>query len=257
MKKQFSILARLLILAFIFLSAHSALADLSVAYSGSSDQAVIVSFFNRQTVGNNLVGTLQIQNISGTWVYIEQDLTSSPNPVNMPYTIYLLGPGDIKTFPNFTFPQGSYLMLTTTTPLGLDFTHPSEKITALEGAFAVDLSTRGLLTFSLPPNTFDQPPIGDVVFPLLDTFVSSVSPIYELRGAIQDKSVKKTSAALAAMVADNQDMLNGLTAFLKNDVTQDQIKNSLGFFAEFIDLTEKVSLITDLTAQTFSAPPIT
>ena len=250
-------LAFLGILAFMLLPDYNALADLTVAYSGSSDQAIIVSFFNRQTEGNNLVGTLQIQNISGTWVYIEQDLTSSPNPVNMPYTIYLLGPGDIKTFPNFTFPQGSYFMLTTTTPLGLDFTHPTEKLTALEGAFAVDLSTRGLLTFSLPSDAFDQPPIGEVVSPLLDTFVSTVSPIGELGEAIQDKSITETSAALADMVADNEDMLNGLTALLKNDVTQDQIKNSLGFFAEFIDLTEKVSLITDLTAQTFDAPPIT
>src|SRR5665213_2062240 len=241
----------------MLLFGHTVRADLTVAYTGSSDQAVIVSFFNRQTEGNNLVGTLQIQNISGTWVYIEQDLTSSPNPVNMPYTIYLLGPGDIKTFPNFTFPQGSYLMLTVTTPLGLDFTQPSEKLTALEGALAVDRSTRGLLTFSLPPDAFDQPPVGEVVDPLLDTFVSTVSPIGELGGAIHDKSITETFGALADMAADSQNMLNGLTALLKNDVTQDQIKNSLGFFAEFINLPEKVALVTDLTAQTFQAPPTT
>ena len=245
------------ILAVVLLPAHNARADLSVAYSGSSDQAVIVSFFDRQTEGNNLVGTLQIQNISGTWVYIEQDLTFSPNPVNMPYTIYLLGPDDIKTFPNFTFPQGSYLKLTVTTPVGLDYTHPSEKLSALEGALAVDLSTRGLLTFSLPPDAFDKPPVGEVVEPLLDTFVSTVSPIGELGVAIKDQSVPEIFGALADMAADSQDMLNALTGLLKNDVTADQIKNSLGFFAEFINLPEKVALVTDLSARTFGAPPTT
>src|ERR1039458_6428696 len=240
------------------LVANSAFAELSIAYSQSLGvQALNVAFFNRQTVGNALVGTLQIQNISGTWVYIEQDLTSSPNPVAMPYKVYLLGPDDIKTFPNFTFPQGSYLKLTVTTPVGLDYTHPSEKLSALEGALAVDLSTRGLLTFSLPPDAFDQPPVGEVIEPLLDTFVSTVSPIGELGVAIQDHSVSETFGALADMAADSQDMLNALTALLKNYVTADQIQNSLGFFAEFINLPEKVALVTDLSAQTFGAPPTT
>src|ERR1035437_2357512 len=158
----------LAILMALLLPTRSLWADLSVAYSGSSEQAVIVSFFDRQTVGSSLVGTLQIQNISGTWVYIEQDLTSSANPVAMPYTIYLLGPDAIKTFPSFTFSQDSYLKLVVTTPVGLDCTQASEKRTALQGALAVDLLTRGLLTFSLPPDAFDQPPVGQVIEPLLD-----------------------------------------------------------------------------------------
>ena len=86
--------------------ASTAAADLSIAYSQSpGDQALNVAFFNRETVGSSLVGTLQIQNLSGTWVYIEQDVSSSS--VTMPYTIYLLGPGAIKTFQDFSFPQGS------------------------------------------------------------------------------------------------------------------------------------------------------
>ena len=244
-------------LAGVLLPDYNARADLSVAYSGSSDQAVIVSFFDRHTDGNNLVGTLQIQNISGTWVYIEQDLTYSPNPVALPYTIYLLGPDDIKTFPSLTFPQGSYLKLTVTTPIGLDFSQTSEKRTALQGALAVDLLTRGLLTFSLPPDAFDKPPVGEIVEPLLDTFVSTVSPIGELGVAIQDQSVSETFGAIADMVADSQNVLNGLTGLLKNYVTADQIQNSLGFFAEFINLPEKVALVTDLSARTFDAPLIT
>jgi len=249
--------AFLAILAGVLLPDYNARADLSVAYSGSSDQAVIVSFFDRHTDGNNLVGTLQIQNISGTWVYIEQDLTSSPNPVALPYTIYLLGPDDIKTFPSLTFPQGSYLKLTVTTPIGLDFSQTSEKRTALQGALAVDLLTRGLLTFSLPPDAFDKPPVGEIVEPLLDTFVSTVSPIGELGVAIQDQSVSETFGAIAYMAADSQNVLNGLTGLLKNYVTADQIQNALGFFAEFINLPEKVALVTDLSARTFDAPPIT
>jgi len=244
------------VLIVVLVADYNAQADLAVAYSGSADQAVIVSFFDRHTEGNNLVGTLQIQNISGTWVYIEQDLTSSPNPVGMPYTIYLLGPDDIKTFPNFTFPQGDYLKLTVTTPIGLDFTQPSEKLTSLEGALAVDLSTRGLLTFSLPPDAFDEPPEGEVVDPLLDTFVSTVG-IGELGVAIKDKSVSEVFSALAGMAADNEDVKNALTALLKNDVTADQVGNALGLFAEFINLPEKVALVTDLTARTFEAPPVT
>jgi hypothetical protein len=75
----------------------------------------------------------------------------------MSSTIYLLGPGAIKTFLNFSFPQGSYLKLAATTPLGADFSTLSAKTTALQGALAVDLLTRGLLTFSLPPEAFDNP----------------------------------------------------------------------------------------------------
>ena len=232
-------------------------ADLSIAYSQSpGDQALIVSFFNRQTVGSKLVGTLQIQNLSGTWVYIEQDLTSSPSPVAMPYTIYLLGPDATKTFQNFSFPQGSYLKLTATTPVGLDFTHPNEKSTALQGAFAVDLITRGLLTFSLPGDAFDQPPVGEVVEPLLDTIVSTVSPIGEVVNAIKDRSVTEAAQAVLDIAADSKDVEANLAALLKNYVTADQVHSALGWLGELLDLPLKASLLTDLTAMTFQAPPV-
>ena len=238
------------------LVANSAFAELSIAYSQSLGvQALNVAFFNRQTVGNALVGTLQIQNLSGTWVYIEQDLTSSPGPVAMPYTIYLLGPDATKTFQNFSFPQGSYLKLTATTPVGLDFTHTSEKCTALEGAFAVDLITRGLLTFSLPGDAFDQPPVGEVVEPLLDTIVSTVSPIAEVVNAIKDRSATEAAQAVLDM-ADNKDLEANLATLLKKYVTADQIHSALGWFGELLDLPEKASLLTDLTAMTFQAPPV-
>lgn len=245
------------ILFFLLLPTGRLWADLSVAYSGTSDQAVIVSFFDRQTVGSSLVGTLQIQNISGTWVYIEQDLTSSANPVAMPYTIYLLGPDAIKTFPNFTFPQGSYLKLVVTTPVGLDFTQASEKRTALQGALAVDLLTRGLLTFSLPPDAFDQPPVGQVVEPLLDNLIATVSPIGELAVAIQDRSATEVSSALLDIAADSTHVVNALTPLVQRYATADQVASSLGFFAELINLPEKAALVTDLSARTFGAPPVT
>ena len=247
----------LAILMVLLLPAGSLWADLSVAYSGSSEQAMIVSFFDRQTVGSSLVGTLQIQNISGTWIYIEQDLSSSPNPVAMPYTIYLLGPDAIKTFPNFTFPQGSYLKLVVTTPVGLDFTQASEKRTALQGALAVDLLTRGLLTFSLPPDAFDQPPVGQVVEPLLDNLISTVSHIGELAVAIQDRSATEVSSALLDIAADSTHVVNALTPLVQRYATADQVASSLGFFAELINLPEKAALVTDLSARTFDAPPVT
>jgi len=232
-------------------------ADLSIAYSQSpGDQALNVAFFNRQTVGNALVGTLQIQNISGTWVYIEQDLTSSPNPVAMPYAIYLLGPDATKTFQNFTFPQGSYLKLTATTPVGLDFTQPSEKLTALEGAFAVDLIARGLLTFSLPGDAFDQPPVGEVIEPLLDTIVSTVSPIGEVAIAIKDRSLTEAAQAVLDIAADSKDVEGDLATLLNNYVTADQVHSALGWLGELLDLPEKATLLTDLTSMTFQAPPV-
>jgi hypothetical protein len=237
--------------------ASTVAADLSIAYSQSPGvQALNVAFFNRQTVGNALVGTLQIQNLSGTWVYIEQDSTSSPSPVWMPYTIYLLGPGAIKTFQNFLFQQGSYLKLTATTPVGLDFTQPSEKNTTLQGAFAVDLMTRGLLTFSLPGDAFDQPPVGEVVEPLLDTIVSTVSPIGEVVNAIKDRSATEAAQAVLDMAADSKDLEANLAKLLKKYVTADQVHSALGWFGELLDLPEKASLLTDLTAMTFQAPPV-
>ena len=247
----------LAILMALLLPTRSLWADLSVAYSGSSEQAVIVSFFDRQTVGSSLVGTLQIQNISGTWVYIEQDLTSSANPVAMPYTIYLLGPDAIKTFPSFTFSQDSYLKLVVTTPVGLDFTQASEKRTALQGALAVDLLTRGLLTFSLPPDAFDQPPVGQVIEPLLDNLIATVSPIGELAVAIQDRSATEVSSALLDIAADSTHVVNALTPLMQRYATADQVASSLGFFAELINLPEKAALVTDLSARTFGAPPVT
>jgi hypothetical protein len=123
-------LVRKVVLALLVLARNlpsAFAADLSIAYSQSpGDQALNVAFSNRQTMGSSLVGTLQIQNLSGTWVYIEQDVSSSS--VTMPYTICLSGPGAIKTFQNFSFPQGSYLKLTATTPVGLDFTRPSKRV---------------------------------------------------------------------------------------------------------------------------------
>jgi hypothetical protein len=237
------------------LVANSAFAELSIAYSQSpGDQALIVSFFNRQTVASALVGTLQIQNLSGTWVYIEQEVSASS--VTMPYTIYLLGPGAIKTFQNFSFPQGSYLKLTATTPVGLDFTHPSEKTTALQGAFAVDLMTRGLLTFSLPGDAFDQPPVGEVVEPLLDTIVSTVSPIGEVVNAIKDRSATEAAQAVLDIAADSKDVEANLAVLLKKYVTADQVHSALGLLGEILNLPEKASLLTDLTAMTFQASPV-
>jgi len=233
--------------------AHAA--DLSVAYSQSSDQAIIVSFFNRQMVGNNLQGTLQIENISGTWVYIEQDLTSSANPVLMPYTIYLLGPGAIKQFPNFSFPSGSYLELHTTTPLGLDYASQSEKTIALEGAFTVDILTRGLLTFALPSNAFDQPPAGQVIEPMLDTIVENVSGVEALFIAVRDLDYGGIASAVVQMAGDSQHLEGTLANLVANDVTADQVHNALGIIGEMLNLGEKASLLTDLTAETFSAPP--
>ena len=45
----------------VLLFPTAATADLAIAYSQSSDSAVVVSFFDQHTQGNSLVGTLQIQ----------------------------------------------------------------------------------------------------------------------------------------------------------------------------------------------------
>lgn len=246
----------LLVLSFWLAPVSTRAADLSVTYAGSSDQAVIVSFFDRHTEGNNLVGTLQIQNTSGTWVYIQQDV-SNLNPVAMPYTVYLLGPDAIKTFSNFPFPQGAYLKLTATTVLGADFSGPNEQRTALMGAFILDLITRGLLTFSLPPDAFDQPPVGEVVEPLFDTLVSNADPKGALVIAIKNRSVTDTLSALLDMASDSKDLASVLASLLKKYVTADQVQSAFGVGAQLLDLPEKASLLTDLTARTFSAPTIT
>src|SRR5688572_19579650 len=103
--------------------AASSAADLTVRYTQSADRALIVSYFDTRVDGDGLLGTLQIENISRTWVYVEQDVTvrAGAIPVLLPYTVYLLGPGMTKTVPSIRFSSGSYLKLTATTPVGLDF----------------------------------------------------------------------------------------------------------------------------------------
>ena len=237
-------------------------ADLSIAYSQSSDpvQGIIVSYFNRNPNGNSLIGTLQLENISDTWVYIEQDVTSNPNPALLPNTIYLLGPGAIKQFPNFTFSQGSYLKLTATTPLGLDFASSSEKRTALEGALSVDLMTRGLLSFALPADIFDGA-VGAIIDPLLEQVFSTVGGGYvDLELALVHQNFSDVLKATLKIASETTDLEAPLAAVLSKYITADQVH--YGFqhaetLFEILDLPEKIRLLTELTAATFIAPPTT
>ncbi len=137
-----------------------------------------VTYSNPTVVGNTLQVTVQIQNTSGTWIYIQQNTTSTPNiPVTLPYTVYLLGPGGTKTFNNVSFTVNSYLEFDVTTPTGLNFQSLNPQCSALFGATTVDFLTRGLLTIALPPNAFDESPVNSLtgdIDPLLDNVFSTL-----------------------------------------------------------------------------------
>jgi hypothetical protein len=243
------------ILFAVFGLSNSNAGNLSVAYSGSSDQAVILSFLNEQTVGSNLVGTLQIDNASGTWAYLEQDFTL-PNAVpSLPSPVLLLGPGEIKTFPNFSFPKGDYLTLNVTTPLGLDYTQPSDKLTALAGALLTDLIARGLLCFSLPPDTFDGliDPSG-VVDPLMQNVISTFD-FGDLSNAIVNHDPQGVIEAIAALAAQSDEVKDTLTPLLAKYVTSDQIDSALDSVGDLFSLPQRVALLGDLTGSTFAAAP--
>src|ERR1041385_3047389 len=72
--------------------------NLGLTYSTSFQTAINVSHSNPTFVGNTLQADIQIQNTSGTWIYVEQSTVATPKiPVALPYTVYLLGPGATKT----------------------------------------------------------------------------------------------------------------------------------------------------------------
>lgn len=257
-----------LAIIFAMLEAVDARAvDLSIAYAQSSELSIIVSYFDRSTEGNSLVGTLQIENISNTWVYVEQDRTYPPSataiPVTLPYTVYLLGPGAKKTFPNFRFPEGYYLRLVATTPLGLDYNIDVQRTNALLCALTVDLMTRGLLTFSLPPTAFDETLLFlDTVVPIFTEIMSTIgNGNGQLAVGITNGSLSDIIGGISK-IASEKDIKDFLKELLKkkNYATAEQVDNALeraGTLADILNLPEKLRLLTELTAGTFIAPPST
>jgi hypothetical protein len=169
----------LALLLLISAPSRSLAQNLSLTSSASYQTAINVSYSNPTVVGNTLQVTVQITNTSGTWVYIQQNTASTtPSPVNLPYTVYLLGPGGSKTFNNVSFTTTSYLEFDVTTPTGLNFQSLNPQCAALFGATTVDFLTRGLLTIALPPNAFDESPVNSLtgdIDPLLDNVFSTLA----------------------------------------------------------------------------------
>lgn len=232
--------------------------------------AINVSFSNYHPDGDALVGTLQIENISDTWVYLEQDVTALPNPVSGLTAPYLLGPEEVKQFSNFRIPRSFFLKLVATTPVGIDFTTTSDKRVALIGALIVDLMARGLLCFSLPPETFDTSldTVTSLFGPILDNIVSTADDDSgDLIVAVKDGDVTEITKALTAMAAQSKqvenfliDMTKGYTdsagTFHAALASADHIHFVLQNVTEFFDLLDRVRLLTDLTAATHLAAPV-
>lgn len=249
---------------------------LSLTKSVSYQQAIDVTYSNPTVVGNKLQVTIQIQNTSGTWVYIEQDTTSTPNiPVSLPYTVYLLGPGGTKTLNNVAFTVNSYLKFNVTTPIGLDFTTlaTDPKPRALFGAMIVDCMTRGLLTFALPANAFDEPfnSVTGVVDPLLDNIVSTLQVDGSSIGSAAVDLKNRDWVKLSADFGQIASQIASESSSLKNSISQllqranigfssgqvgtffDHASTWLGVIAEVLDLPAKYTLLHDISTSTFGA----
>ncbi len=64
-------------------------------------------------------------------------------------------------------------------------------------------------------------------------------------------------SAIVDIAADSEGVEAYLTVLLNKYVTANQVHGALGIIGQLLDLPEKVSLLTDLTAMTFQAPPST
>ncbi len=208
--------------------------------------------------GNNLVATIQIQNVSGTWVYTEQDTTSSPNLVTVPNNgVYLLGPGGTKVLDNVSFAPSSYLRLNATTPVGLDFTSFNPEASALFGALTIDYLMRGLLTTPLAPDAFDD--MSGLVDPLLDEVVSSLGDVGQLAVDLKSGNDWAVSQDLATIAVESTGVRDAVAQILSKYVSADQVNNFfenadawLGVLTDILDvlnLPEKYALLKDLTGE--------
>lgn len=275
---KFGSITKIFGILFIVVVAQEAFADtLSLTGSASYQQAINLTYSNPTAVGNTLQVTIQIQNTSGTWVYLEQDTTPKPNiPVSLPYTVYLLGPGGTKTLNNVAFTVNSYLKFNVTTPIGLDFTTlaTDPKPRALFGAMIVDCMTRGLLTCSLPANAFDEPFNGatGVVDPVLDNIVSTLqqdgSNIGSAAVHLKNRDWVKLSVdfgQIASQIAtESPSLQNSISQLLqganvgfssgKVGTFFDNASTWLGVIAEVLDVPEKYTLLHDISTSTFGAP---
>ncbi len=266
---------------FIVAAAREVFADtLSLASCASYQQAINVTYSNPTVVGNTLQVAIQIQNTSGSWVYIQED-TSSPNYVSLSSDndngVYLLGPGGTKTLNNVAFTVNSYLKFNVTTPIGLDFTTlaTDPKPRALFGAMIVDCMTRGLLTFALPANAFDEPfnSATGVVDPLLDNIVSTLQQdggdIGSAAVALKNRDWVNLSldfGQIASQIASESSTLqNSISQLLQRQnigLSSGDVGNFfsgastwLDFIGQVLDVPAKYTLLHDISISTFGAPP--
>jgi hypothetical protein len=254
MKKKFTLLGMLFI---VFISSPSLAQNLSLTSSNSYQTAINLTYSNQSQVGNRLVADVEITNTSGTWIYIEEDLTSSPTGI--PYTDYLLGPNGTLTFQNVSFGTGNFLEFNVTTAIGLDFTDIDPKCQALFGALTVDYLMRGLLTTQLPANAFDN--MSSAVDPLLTSIVSSLGNVGALAAACKDRSYSEIALALANMAANSNKAKDAFTQILQKYVASDQVdsffgaaSDTLGYLTQILDVSEKIQLLNSITQSTFKAP---
>jgi hypothetical protein len=241
-------------------------ADLSLTPTASYQTAINVTYSNPTIVGNTLVVTVQIQNTSGTWVYIEQNITSTPKtPVNLPYTVYLLGPGGTKTFSSVSFVANSYLEFDVTTPIGLNFQSLDPKCGALFGALTVDFLTRGLLTIALPPNAFDESPANSLtgdIDPLLDDVFSTLgNGVGSLVVDLKNFNLPGVATDVGSIAVDSGQVYNSVSQILiRNGFTMDQVNeffsNASGILSlagDILNLPGKYQLVQGLASSTFGA----
>jgi hypothetical protein len=244
---------------FLFISTpgRSSAQTLSLISSNSYQTAINLTNLNASVAGGRLVVNVQITNTSGTWVYLEEDLTSPPTGVN--YTDYLLGPNGTLIFNNVSFGSGNFLQFNVTTPIGLNYTDLDPKCRALFGALTVDYMMRGFFTTPLPSDAFDN--MTGAIDPVLDGVVSSLGSVGELAGGIKDRNYLEISSALASLVQNSDAAKATLTQIFQRYVAQGQIdsffdatSDTLDTLTQILDVYGKYQQLSDLTTATFNAP---
>ncbi len=230
---------------------------LTIRRSGE-DNAVIACYLaaaTRRVEGDALVGTLHIQNLSGTWIYVEVDPSSS---VFLPEWVYLLGPGADKQFENFAMPVGSSLRLNVTTSTGLWGVPVSDpKLWALRYSLLIDLIMRGFFSHELHWDFFNEGLLGvaghipEMILPFLAEIDETGTS--DLWIAITSHDFPGAILAMAQMAVNDEAFLDALIYKLGGRITRDALQEAVDELAELASLPARLDLITSLHDATIRA----
>ncbi len=223
----------------------------------------IVTYSDQVADGNSLTVTVNIQNYSGTWLFVKQDFPDVLTEVKLTSTAFILGPWWTKSIPNVTFYPNSHLDLKAATAIGVPFDLADPECRAIFGALTVDLMTRGLLSTPLPPSAFDDPFAfaEGIIPPVLEELIRVVrGTLGDLQVDLKSGDLPGIAADLAKLLKDTPEAKDALKTILARSFSADQVdtfietaSSGLEDLVKIIDVLGRGRLLAELATHTFSS----